>query len=64
MPPGYEDGSQWVQKLIQVLYRLKQAGNVWNMKLNEALTELTAKIQLLLLYTRIWRWDLNIYKFL
>ena len=38
--PGYEDGSQNVYKLIRALYGLKQAGNVWNTRLNDALTNL------------------------
>lgn len=38
--PSYEDGSQRVYRLIRALYGLKQAGNVWNTKLNDALTKL------------------------
>ena len=38
--PGYGDGSQRVYKLIRALYGLKQAGNVWNTRLNDALTKL------------------------
>ena len=38
--PEYRDGLQQVYKLIWALYGLKQAENVWNTKLNEALTEL------------------------
>jgi hypothetical protein len=38
--PGYRDGSQGVYRLIRALYRLKQTENVWNTKLNGALTNL------------------------
>ena len=38
--PGYRDGSQRVYKLIQALYGLRQAGNVWNTRLNDTLTKL------------------------
>lgn len=33
-PPGFEDGSKQVCLLKWSLYGLKQAGNVWNQKLN------------------------------
>ena len=33
-PPGFEDNSRCVCLLEQLLYGLKQAGNVWNHKLN------------------------------
>ena len=42
-PRGYGDNSQRVRKLIRAIYGLKQAGNVWNTVLNEALTELGFK---------------------
>jgi hypothetical protein len=42
-PQGYGDNSQRVRKLIRAIYGLKQAGNVWNTVLNEALTELGFK---------------------
>ena len=36
-PPGFEDGTSKVCLLIWSLYGLKQAGNVWNHKLNRVL---------------------------
>lgn len=38
--PGYTDGTGQVYELVQSLYGLKQAGNVWNHELNRALEEL------------------------
>ena len=38
--PGYSDGTSAVCHLIRSLYRLKQAGNVWNTELNRVLEEL------------------------
>jgi len=39
-PPGYDDGSGQSCLLIQSLYGLKQAGNVWNQELNRVLAEI------------------------
>ena len=39
-PPGFEDGTAQVCKLKRSLYRLKQAGNVWNKELDHALQDL------------------------
>ncbi len=39
-PPGYEDGTGLVCRLVRSLYGLKQAGNVWNHELNRALNEI------------------------
>ena len=33
-PPGYEDGTGRVCKLLRPLYGLKQSGAIWNKKLN------------------------------
>ena len=38
--PGYEDNTNKVYHLFRSLYGLKQAGNVWNAKLNDTLTNL------------------------
>ena len=38
--PGYEDNTNKVYHLLRSLYGLKQAGNVWNAKLNDTLTNL------------------------
>ena len=38
--PGYKDNTNGVYYLIRSLYGLKQAGNVWNAKLNDTLTTL------------------------
>jgi Reverse transcriptase (RNA-dependent DNA polymerase) len=38
--PGYNDGTNSVHLLIRAIYGLKQAGNVWNTKLNGVLTDL------------------------
>ena len=37
---GYEDNTNKVYHLFRSLYGLKQAGNVWNTKLNDTLTTL------------------------
>lgn len=39
-PPGCDDGSGRVCRLIRSIYGLKQAGNVWNKELDEKLKEL------------------------
>jgi hypothetical protein len=36
-PPGFDDGTNRVCKLKKSLYGLKQAGNVWNCKFNDAM---------------------------
>lgn len=36
-PEGYNDGSQRVCKLNKAIYGLKQAGRLWNEKLEKAL---------------------------
>ena len=38
--PGYEDNTNKVYHLFRSLYGLKQAGNVWNAKSNNTLTNL------------------------
>ena len=38
--PGYEDNMNKVYHLLRSLYGLKQAGNVWNAKLNDTLMNL------------------------
>ena len=38
--PGYEDKTNKVHHLLISLYGLKQAGNVWNAKLNVTLMNL------------------------
>ena len=42
-PPGFEDGTSKVCLLIWSLYGLKQAGNVWNHKLNRVLLTMEFK---------------------
>ena len=37
--PGLEDSSGWVLRVIKSLYGLKQAGHVWNNKINSFLIE-------------------------
>jgi len=39
-PQGYNDGTDNVCMLIQSLYGLKQAGNIWNAKLNSTLNKI------------------------
>ena len=39
-PPGYNDNSERSCLLVQSLYSLKQAGNVWNQELNHVLHEI------------------------
>ena len=38
-PEGYEDGKNWVYKLIKTIYGLKQAGCKWNQQLDTKLQE-------------------------
>ena len=39
-PQGFNNGSGHVFKLIQTLYGLRQAGNVWNREFNAAMKEI------------------------
>ena len=39
-PHGFDDGSGHICKLIQTLYGLRQAGNVWNREFNAAMKEI------------------------
>ena len=39
-PQGFNDGSRQVCRLIQALYGLRQAGNVWNREFNAAMKEI------------------------
>ena len=47
-PHGFDNGSGHVCKLVQSIYGLQQAGNVWNQEFNAAMKEgnwiYTAKI--------------------
>ena len=40
-PPGYEDGTHLVCKLIKSLYGLQQYGRIWNQKLNDTFQKLS-----------------------
>lgn len=39
-PPGFEDGTKHIWKLLKSLYGLKQAGREWNTLLNKAFTKM------------------------
>ena len=54
--PRYKDGSKKVLHLKKTLYGLKQAGQVWNRRLHEALTQLgfTCLLMDTCVYVRHW----------